>query len=81
MKYAPLPEADCRVIYTVKTNAVALGRRIQFHTTPNVMPCFIVFRRSSNNTPGLTPTSLGSRDMNDGTWYLYLVSLVGMTLS
>ena len=81
MKYAPLLEADCRVLDTVKSDMVSLGCQIQFHDTPNVIPGFIVFRRSSNTTPGLTPTRLGSRDMDDGTWYMDIASPVGMTPS
>ena len=79
MKYASLLEADCRKLDTVKADMVALERQLQFHATPNVMTGFIVFRRSSNTTPVLTPTRLGSRDMDDGTWYMDLVSSVGMT--
>ena len=37
------------------------GLQLQCYTTPNVMPSFIVFRRISNTTPGLTPMRLGSR--------------------
>ena len=72
MKYASLLEADCCVLDTLKSDMVTLARQIQLHATPNVMPDFIVFRRSSNTTFGLTPTRLGSRDMEDGTWYMDL---------
>ena len=81
MKYYSLSEADCRVLDTIRADIVALGSQLQFHATPNVMPGFIVFRRSPNTTPEMTPTRLGSRYMGDGTWYMYLVSLVGMTTS
>ena len=57
---------------------VALGIQIQFHATLNVMPGFIVFMISSNTTPGLNPTRIGSRDMDYGTWYIDLASLVDM---
>ena len=79
MKYASLPEADFHVLDTVKAGMVTLGIQLQFHATPNFMPVFIVYRRSPNTTPGRTPTRLGSRDMGDGTWYIYLASSVGMT--
>ena len=62
MKYESLLEADCRVIDTVEADIVSLGRHLQLHATLNVMPGFIVFRRSSDTTPGLTPTRLVSRD-------------------
>ena len=81
MKYVSLPEADCRLLDMVKADMVALGRQLQFHTTPNVIPGFIVFSRSSNTTPGLTPTRLGSKDKDSGTWYMDIISLVGMTPS
>ena len=78
MKYVSLLETACRVLDTVKSDMVALGSQLQFHATPSVMPGFIVFRISSNTTPGLTPTRLGSIYMEDGNWYMYLVSLVGI---
>ena len=81
MKYASLPEADCLILDTFKSDVVAFGRQLQFHAMPSLMPGFIVFRRSSNTTPGLTPTRLGSIDMYDGTWYMDLSSTVGMTPS
>ena len=81
MKYASLPEADCHVLDTVKVGMAALGSQFQLHATPSVMLGFIVFRRSSNTTPGLAPTSLGSRDMDDGTWYIDPDLSVGMTSS
>ena len=81
MKYASLLEADCCVLDTFKADMVALGHHIQFHAKANVMPGFIVFGRISNTTPGLKPTRLGSRDKDSGTWYMDLVSLVGMTPS
>ena len=81
MKYAPLLEAYCRVLDMVRSDMVLIGDHIHFHATPNVIPGFIVFRRSSNTTPGLALNRLGSRDMEYGNWYIYLSSLVGMTPS
>ena len=81
MKYASLPEADCCVLDTAKADMAALGYQLQFHATPSVIPGFIVFRRSPNTTPGLMPTRLGSRDMGDGTWYIYPALPVGITTS
>ena len=81
MKYASLPEDGCRVLNTVRSDMVPLGGQIQFHATPNVMPGFIVFRRSSNTTPGLASTRLGSRDMYDSTWYIDIALSVGITPS
>ena len=73
MKYASLVEADCTALDTVIANMVDLGRLLQFHATPNVMPGFIVFQRSPNTTTGLAPTRLGSTYIVDGTWYMDLV--------
>ena len=81
MKYASLPEADCCVLDTVKADMAPLGYQLQFHATPSVIPGFIVFRRSTNTNPGMTPTGLGSRDMGYGNWYMDLVSSVRMTPS
>ena len=81
MKYYSLSEADCRVLDTIRADIVALGSQLQFHATPNVMPGFIVFRRSSNTTPGLASTRLGSRDMYDSTWYIDIALSVGITPS
>ena len=81
MKYASIPEADCRVLDTVRANMVPLGGQLQSHATPNVMPCFIVFRRSSNTIHGLVQMRLGIRYMDDGSWYIDLASSVGMTPS
>ena len=81
MKYEPLPEAYCRVIDMVRADMVLIGDQLHFHATPNVIPSFIVFRRSSNTTPGLALKRLGSRDMDDRNWYIDLSSLVGMTPS
>ena len=43
-----------------------------------LFPVFIVFRKTSNTTPGLAPTRLNSRDMYNGTWYIDPASSVGM---
>ena len=81
MKYASFLEADCCVLDTVKADMFSLGCQIQFHATPSAILGFIVFRRSSKTTPGMTPTRLDSGDKDDVTWYIYLVLSVGMTLS
>ena len=81
MKYASLLEADCRKLDTVKADIVALERQLQFHATPNFMPDFIVFRRSSITNPVLTPTRLGSRYTNNRTWYMDTALLVVMAPS
>ena len=79
MKYASLPVANFRVLDTVKDDIIALGKQLQFHATLNVMPGFMLFSRSSNTPPGLTPTRLSGMDMNDETWYTDRVLSVGMT--
>ena len=77
MKYMFLQEADCCVLDTVKADMVDFERQLQFHATKNVMPGFIVFRTSTNTSPGLTPTRLGSTYMGDGTLYIDLQSPKG----
>ena len=81
MKYVSLPEADYHVLGMVKSDMVALGRQIQLYATPSVMPGFIVFSRSPNNTPGLTPTRVSRRYMVNRTWYMDIFLSVGMTPS
>ena len=55
-------------MYLIRSNPVGRPRhQIQFYTLPSVMPDFMVFRRNSNTSPGLMPTRLGSRYMDDGT--------------
>ena len=81
MKYASLPEDDCRVLDTVRSDMVSLGVQLQLHATPNFMLGFIVFRRSYSTTPGLAPTRLGGIYMDNGTFYIDPASLVGMTPS
>ena len=81
MKYASLPEADCRVIDMVKSDMVTLGRQLQFYATPSVILGFMIFRKSSNTTPDLTPTRLGNIDKGNGNWYTDLALSVGTTTS
>ena len=81
MKYVSLPESYFHVLDTVKSDIVVLGCQLQFHATPSVMPGSILFSRSPNNTPGLMPIMLGSRNMVDGNWYFDLVLAVVITPS
>ena len=69
-------------MYLIRSNPVGRPRhQIQFYTLPSVMPDFMVFRRNSNTAPGLMPTRLGSRYMDDGTWYMDIALSVGITPS
>ena len=69
-------------MYLIRSNPVGRPRhQIQFYTMPSVMLDSMVFRRNSNTAPGLMPTRLGSRDKDDGTWYMDIASSAGMTPS